>query len=419
MKPRLIWKILFAFWLTVVLTAGGVIFIFSLRSDHKVDAKSFLTALRDERVAAASVALHYGGRPALDQITAAWPASDRRSLRIIPDGRGGMRPYLPPPAEPKFPIWPIAIQVLASLLFSAALGAYLARPIGRLRDGFRRLSLGELGTRLTPGMGRRRDEIADLAHDFDAMAERLQHLIASRDRLLHDVSHELRSPLARLSLAVGLARRNRDLGEPTLSRIEAESERLNTIVGDLLSLSRAESAAGAEEIYVDIAALLQVVCDDARFEAQPLQVAVDLDLSPELADPARAPLIVGAPELLRRAVENVIRNALRFSPAGKTVAVRGRIEDRAVLIEVSDQGPGASEELLASMFDPFVKGPGETRGVGLGLAIARRALAAHQGRLQAFNRPGGGLVMRLTVPMTLDTGSGLHPAWGSETAAKT
>lgn len=401
MKPRLIWKILIAFWLTVALTAGGVIFIFSLRGDHKVDAKSFLAEIRNERLTAAAVALHYGGRPALDQVTAAWAADDRRNLKIVPDGRGDARLTLPPAEAPTFPIWPIAIQILGSLLFSAALGAYLARPIGRLRDGFRSLAQGELDTRLTPGMGRRRDEIADLAHDFDAMAERLQHLIASRDRLLHDVSHELRSPLARLRLAVSLARQNRDLGEQTLSRIEAESERLNTIVGDLLSLSRAESEAGAEEIYFDIAALLQVVCDDARFEAQPLQVAVDLDLSPELADPAHAPLIVGAPELLRRAVENVIRNALRFSPPGKAVEVRGWVEDRTVLIEVCDRGPGASEDLLKNMFDPFVKGPGEIRGVGLGLAIARRALAAHQGQLQAFNRPGGGLMMRLAVPMTL------------------
>jgi two-component system OmpR family sensor kinase len=388
----------------VALTAGGVIFIFSLRNDGKHDAEGFLKALRVERLSAASIALRYGGRPALDQVTAAWTGGDRARLQIIPDGHGGLRLDLPPEPTPKFPYWPIAIQILASLLFSAALGAYLARPIGRLRDGFRQLAQGELGTRLTPGMGRRRDEIADLAHDFDAMAERLQHLIASRDRLLHDVSHELRSPLARLSLAVGLARRNRDLGEQTLARIEAESERLNTIVGDLLSLSRAESEAGAaEEIYFDIAALLQVVCDDARFEAQPLRVQVDLILSPELADPERAPLITGAPELLRRAVENVIRNALRFSPPGKTVEVGGRLEDGAVVIEVRDQGPGASNGLLESMFDPFVKGPGETRGVGLGLAIARRALAAHKGDLQAFNREGGGLVMRLAVPVSPGT----------------
>lgn len=403
MKPRLIWKILFAFWLTVVLTAGGVIFIFSLRGDHKVDAKTFLTELRAERLTAASVALHYGGRPALAQVTAAWPKDDRERLQLASDGRGGTRLTLPPVREPKFPIWPVAVQIAASLLFSAALGAYLARPIGRLRDGFRNLAQGELGTRLTPGMGRRRDEIADLAHDFDAMAERLQHLIASRDRLLHDVSHELRSPLARLSLAVGLARQNRDLGEQTLARIEAEGARLNIIVGDLLSLSRAESEAGAEEIFFDVAALVQVVCDDARFEAQPLQVKVELELSPELADPARAPLMTGAPELLRRAIENVIRNALRFSPPGATVEVRGWVEGGAVVIEVSDQGPGASDELLASMFDPFVKGPGETRGVGLGLAIARRALAAHKGELTAFNRSRGGLVMRLAVPAGLRT----------------
>src|SRR5439155_7164170 len=125
----------------------------------------------------------------------------------------------------------------------------LASPIRRLRDGFRKLAKGDLGVRLTAGMGGRRDEIADLAQDFDAMAERLQHLIASRDRLLHDVSHELRSPIARMSVAVGLARKNGGLNEQALARIETEGARLNAIVGDLLSLSRAESQAGAEEIY--------------------------------------------------------------------------------------------------------------------------------------------------------------------------
>ena len=252
--------------------------------------------------------------------------------------------------------------------------------------------------RLTAGMGRRRDEIAELAQDFDAMAERMQQLIASRDRLLHDVSHELRSPLARMSVAVGLARKRGDVPENAIVRIETESERLNEIVGDLLSLSRAENDAGVEEIYFDLGALLEVVCEDARFEAQPRGVEVRLELSPELADPEQAPLLKGAPQLLRRGIENVIRNALRFSPPGDAVLVRARPVDDRFEIEVSDKGPGVPAAMLEAMFEPFVKGPAETRGVGLGLSIARRALAAHGGTLQAFNREGGGLSMRIGLP---------------------
>jgi two-component system OmpR family sensor kinase len=215
---------------------------------------------------------------------------------------------------------------------------------------------------------------------------------------LHDVSHELRSPLARMSIAVGLARKNGDVPETALTRIETESRRLNEIVGDLLSLSRAENDAGVEEIYFDLGALLQVVCDDARFEAQPRGVKVRLELSPELADPDQAPLLRGAPQLLRRGIENVIRNALRFSPAGDAVTVRAKVADGRFEIEVSDQGPGVPPELLKTMFEPFVKGPAESRGVGLGLSIARRALAAHGGTLQALNREGGGLLMRIGLP---------------------
>jgi two-component system OmpR family sensor kinase len=275
----------------------------------------------------------------------------------------------------------------------------LARPIASLRGGFRQLARGDLDVRLTPAMGRRRDEIADLARDFDAMAERLQQSIASRDRLLHDVSHELRSPLARLSLAVALARQNGELGDQALARIEAEGERLNAIVGDLLSLSRAENKMAAEESYFDLASLLALVCEDARFEAQPRSVNVELDLGEELVDPECAPVLAGAPELLRRAVENVVRNALRFSPAGGSVNVRAGIANELIFIEVRDQGPGVSPAMIGSMFDPFVKGAGETRGVGLGLAIARRAVAAQRGEVEAFNVPSGGLLMRITMPM--------------------
>jgi two-component system, OmpR family, sensor kinase len=399
MRSRLFWKILAAFWVTVILTVVGVVLIVMLQDRIRGDGKDFWAELRAERLNTARVAFQYGGREAMDKVVAAWPEDERARLRTAENGRGGLVLSLAAPPDPRFPFGPLAVQLAASLIFSGFLAAYLARPIGRLRDGFRSLAQGDLGTRLRPGMGRRRDEIADLAHDFDAMAERLQHLVASRDRLLHDVSHELRSPLARLSLAVGLARQNRNLEDQALGRIETESERLNTIVGDLLSLSRAESESGKEEVYFDVADLVEVVCEDARFEAQPLRVGVELHLGPELTDPARAPLMSGAPELLRRALDNVIRNALRFSPPGSVVRVTGALENDAVVIEVRDQGPGASADLLQNMFDPFVKGASETNGVGLGLAIARRALAAHDGTLEGSNVPEGGLLMKLKLPL--------------------
>ena len=399
MRPTLFLKILAAFWLTIILANVSDLLIFAAYTHGGRDLRAAIVAAQTERQRSAEVALKYGGRPALDQVVATWPKEVRATVQIRQGPAGQTVISVPPPPNFFWPLLlPLAVLFVASLLLSAALAAYLARPVSRLRDGFRKLAQGDLGVRLTAGMGRRRDEIADLAHDFDAMAERLQQLIASRDRLLHDVSHELRSPLARMSVAMGLARKSGDVPETALDRIETESRRLNEIVGDLLSLSRAESDAGVEEIYFDLGALLQVVCDDARFEAQPRDVEVRLELSPELADPECAPLLKGAPQLLRRGIENVIRNALRFSPPGDAVLVRGRMVEGRFEIEVSDRGPGVPPAMLATMFEPFVKGPAESRGVGLGLSIARRALAAHGGALQAFNREGGGLSMRITLP---------------------
>jgi two-component system OmpR family sensor kinase len=399
-RPSLFLKILAAFWLTIILANVSDVLIIAAETHGFRDVRDAIVAAQNERQHSAEVALRYGGRPALDQVVASWPKELRAGVRIIRAPGGEITVRAPPPPNVLSPLllWPLGVMFAASLLLSAGLAAYLARPVSRLRDGFRKLAKGELGVRLTAGMGRRRDEIADLAQDFDAMAERLQQLIASRDRLLHDVSHELRSPLARMSVAVGLARKSGEVPETALVRIETESRRLNEIVGDLLSLSRAESDAGVEEIYFDLGALLQVVCDDARFEAQPRGVEVRLELSPELADPDRAPLLKGAPQLLRRGIENVIRNALRFSPAGDAVVVRGAVSDGRFEIDVSDKGPGVPAAMLQTMFEPFVKGPAESRGVGLGLSIARRALAAHGGALQAVNREGGGLSMRITLP---------------------
>ena len=400
MKPTLFWKILGAFWLTIILANVSSLLVFGAYTHWGRDVRDAITAQRSERLLTAEVALKYGGRPAMDQVVATWPKEARARLQVsrAPNGQTVLALPNPRGSLSFFPLLPLTILLAASLLLSAALAANLARPISQLRNGLRELARGDLGVRLIAGMGRRRDEIADLARDFDAMAERLQQLIASRDRLLHDVSHELRSPLARMSVAVGLARKNGDMPEQALERIETESARLNEIVGDLLSLSRAENDAKAEEIYFDLGGLLQVICEDARFEAQPRGVQVLLDLSADFEDPDQAPLLKGAPQLLRRGIENVIRNALRFTPAGDAVQVRAGIEGDRIVIEVADNGPGVPPAMLETIFEPFVKGAAEARGVGLGLTIARRALAAYGGAVQASNRDSGGLLMRISLP---------------------
>ena len=402
MKQRLFWKILWGFWVTWILSTivtFAALFIFLPQTRVILDTQKVVNGARHHRERELTAILQSGGPQTLSRVEALMQPAERADLRIVRTAQGPQVVFAHPPPPVLMPLrWTWSFQVIASLIFSAVLAAYMTRPIDRLRKGFHDLALGGLGTRLGPGMGRRRDEIADLARDFDAMAERLEQLVAGRDRLLHDVSHELRSPLARMSVAVGLARQNPERAPEALERIEADGARLNTIVGDLLSLSRAEAGAPVDESYFDIAALLEVICEDARFEAEPRRVSVALKVDDAMADPAKAPLVAGAPELIRRALENVIRNALRFSPTGGVVEVGAGLVEGRILIQVRDHGPGAEPALRARMFDPFVKGREDASGAGLGLAIARRALAAHGGQVEALEPEGGGLLVSITLP---------------------
>ena len=405
MRQRLFWKILlglFVMWITTFIVTIAAFLVFTPQARAILNPGQAYAQVKQARDRQWSVALKYGGERTLTELLKALPPSDRAKVRVVDTPQGKrVVDEIGPPRLPAllWPVpWPWMLQISASLIFSASLAAYVTWPIDRLRRGFNDLAQGRLGARLAPGMGRRRDEVADVAKDFDAMAERLQQLVASRDRLLHDVSHELRSPLARMSVAMGLARQNPERAPEVLERIEGEGARLNAIVGDLLSLSRAEAGAAEADVYFDIAALLEVICADARFEAEPRQVGVELSIDEALGDAANAPLVAGAPELIRRALENVIRNALRFSPTGGTVKVDSGLRNGRIIVEVRDQGPGVDAALRASMFDPFVKGAEDSSGAGLGLAIARRALAAHGGQVEAIAPEDGGLLVRITLP---------------------
>jgi two-component system, OmpR family, sensor kinase len=307
-----------------------------------------------------------------------------------PPGRGPGLRHSPPSPWP-----PLAIGVLASLGFSAALAWYLARPIRNLRWAFDAVASGRLETRVAPKMGRRRDEIADLGRDFDRMAGQLQHLVTSQRRLLHDVSHELRSPLARLQAAIGLARQDPRKMEATLERIERESARLDGLVGEILTLARLEAGtAGPPAEEVDLMELVAAIADDAGFEAAASGRKLSFAGTGEVVAQVRA-------ELLHRAVENIVRNAVKYTAPGTTVEVSAERSGDSFRVTVADRGPGVREADLAAIFDPFYRGQaGEGQaGFGLGLAIARRAVEAHGGHLTARNREGGGLVMELELPL--------------------
>jgi two-component system OmpR family sensor kinase len=271
----------------------------------------------------------------------------------------------------------------------------MAKPLKLLRAGFAAVAQGDLDTRLQASMGARRDEVADLGRDFDHMVSRLQAVLGAQRQLLHDVSHELRSPLARLQAAIGLARQSPQRQAVSLDRIEREAARLDELVGEVLALSRLQTDRPGEPLErADLNELVRAIADDARFEAQAAGRDVALDTGAPLLMPVRR-------ELLQRAVENVVRNAVKFTAPGTCVHVRVSREDAQAVIEVDDRGPGVASDELDAIFTPFHRGR-QTEGVpgfGLGLAIAQRAVQAHRGTIVARNQEAGGLRMRITLPL--------------------
>ena len=273
----------------------------------------------------------------------------------------------------------------------------ITRPVRALRAATRQLAGGDLGARVDGRVSARRDEFGTLGRDFDAMAKRLRELLVGREQLLRDVSHELRSPLARMRVALGLARQPG--GEPTreLERLDAEVERLDRLIGQMLHLTRLDAtSADALREDVDLVDVLDAITRDATFEAQSRRVAVRWQ-------PAPAPVVVrGNATWLASAVENVVRNAVRYTADDSAVDVTLERAGDAVQIEVRDRGPGVPEAELERIFEPFHRvAASRTRdsgGDGIGLAITARVLAAHGGRAVAMNAPDGGLVVRLSLP---------------------
>lgn len=312
-----------------------------------------------------------------------------------PGGPGAPRP-------PRPPFVPLAAGALVSLAFAALLAWYVARPIRSLRSAFEAAADGRLEPHLAPKMGRRRDELSDLGRDFDRMASRLKALMDSQRRLLHDVSHELRSPLARLQAAIGLARQQPERAEDFLARIERESARMDTLVSELLTLSRLEAGmAGQLDESVDLRELLTDVLDDARFEAAARNCRIELNEEGETM--LHDALVEGNGELLHRAIENIVRNAVIHTPPGSLIDIALSALPGEMRIAVRDNGPGLAETELKAIFTPFFRSSAANaanaaRGHGLGLAISLRVAEAHRGTIVAANRPSGGLSVTLSLP---------------------
>ena len=276
-------------------------------------------------------------------------------------------------------LWVLGLAVLLCY----ALARSLTAPLRRLQKTVNEFGQGNLDARVQSA---RADELGELSRNFDRMADRIASLMAAERRLLGDVSHELRSPLARLSVAVELARSGDNL-ETALNRIQREADRLNALVGELLQVTRAEmDPHNRKQDNIRVDKLIGGIVEDSRIEADARNVSLAFENPPEA-------VLQGDGELLRRAVENIVRNAIRYAPAGTQVDVMLDVNPGRVRIAVRDRGPGVPEEALPRLFDAFYRVDSDRNrfsgGVGLGLAIARRAVKLHNGFLHARNADPG------------------------------
>lgn len=315
------------------------------------------------------------------------------SVRPPPFVGGNSQPHGDPPS----PLLPIIAGLLASLAFSALMAWHFSKPVRNLRWAFRAVADGHLETRVRSLMGKRRDEIADLGQHFDLMVQKFQQLLDSQRSLLHDVSHELRSPLARLQAAIDLARQDPGKLLVSLDRVERESMRLDQLVDELLTLSRLEAGTVSEQKNsIDVMELVAGIAEDGRFEAHNSGRYLVFTTTGKAS-------IEGYIELLYRAFENVIRNAVKYTREGTTVevAVTRGVMSNHVIVRICDYGPGVPDADLVSIFTPFFRGDNASSaaGFGLGLAIARRAIEAHGGSIQASNRSNGGLCIEIVLPV--------------------
>jgi two-component system sensor histidine kinase CpxA len=299
----------------------------------------------------------------------------------------------------------IVVSLIGGVL-CYGLARYLTTPINKLQGTTHEFADGNLAARVSPPLVKRHDEIGQLGRDFNQMAERLEAMVAAQHRLLGDISHELRSPLARMNVALELARKRAGAeARSALDRIERESEMLNEMIGHLLTLTRLESGTrGLQTSDVDLAHLVREVAEDADYEAQSRNRSVQVVTCDECST-------VGTEELLRSAIENVIRNAVRYTAEGTPVEITLQVANGAsgqlngtALINVRDHGDGVPDEAMEKIFRPFYRTEDardrESGGTGLGLAITSRAVRLHGGTVRAANADGGGLQVTINLPIS-------------------
>ncbi|MDP8567249.1 sensor histidine kinase [Methylophilus aquaticus] len=295
-----------------------------------------------------------------------------------------------------FPLTALVFCIISSLIFAGVLAWSISHPIKLLLEHLKRAADGDLQTRVSPRIGASHDEFSDLGEAFDLMATRLNNMIKSQSNMLHHVSHELRSPLARIQMAVGLVMQNPKKMQDCMQRVELEAIRMEKMIAELLEIFRLES--GMQRLRrteVDMVTLLKSIISDVQFERQDARI--------QLVLPQTQVILSGHLELLHRAIENVIRNAVKYGPPEGEVTVELQLSVRTgeVVVEVQDQGRGVAQQELLQIFKPFVRGRETTQieGHGIGLAITKHIVEAHGGFVRAANLNPAGFMLRIHLPV--------------------
>jgi len=288
------------------------------------------------------------------------------------------------------------LPAVAGALFCLILARHIAAPIRTLQGVAGRIADGELSVRAAPAMKSRRDELADLARDFDRMAERIQALLRKQQELLGDISHELRSPLTRANVSLELIRRG---NTDAVERMQSDLNLLNTLIGQILTLTRLQTRADHVEVPVNLRSILESVAEDARFEVEEDGKSVVISRADDC-------WLKGDPALLRSCIENVVRNAIYYTKARTEVSLSLELVghgSEVARILVSDHGDGVPPEALDHIFEAFYRvteaREHKTGGTGLGLSIVQKIVTAHGGSIRALNRPGGGLDIEIQFPL--------------------
>ncbi|MBX4999316.1 HAMP domain-containing sensor histidine kinase [Rhizobium lentis] len=418
--PRLFWKFFATIWLTLAMTLTVIVVIVNVFEipppgrDREYQERAFILTLtanvlaRDgEDAAARFIRTSEETVPlglSLSQSTESFVCADESSAETKSILKDGICYRISVAPEPSFlfnVVDNLALLVpwlsifVSSTVAAAALARYLIRPVVHLRDGLSALAHGRFDVRIDDRMAGRRDEVTALAHDFDSTAARLQELQDAQQRLFHDVSHELRSPLSRLQAAVGVLRQSPAKLGAMVDRMDREVERLDALVGEVLTLAKltAGSCLPLKTQTLDVVELLNEILGDAAFEAQTRDVSITKSV-----DGAFRAEVEG--ELIYRALENVVRNAVKYTAEHSRISVSCEPSGERLKICVADQGPGVKRDELERIFQPFSRGKEAVPrgGYGLGLAITRQAVERHGGRVHASLPDGGGLAITIELP---------------------